>query len=70
MGEGRRRTRRAWMSKPSWYLQTTDDRILPPETQREMAERIGAKMLAVAASHMVLLSNPEAVAGMIEEAAA
>jgi len=32
----------AWRSKPSWYLLTTDDRMIPPPAQRTMAERAGA----------------------------
>lgn len=51
----------AWKSKPSSYLITTDDKILSPETQRALVKRIGAKATEVAASHLVLLSQPEAV---------
>src|SRR5207245_11452772 len=32
----------AWRSKPSWYLVTTDDRMIPPSLQREMSERAGS----------------------------
>lgn len=55
----------AWQSKPSWYLVTTEDRILNPETQREMAKQIKATMKELATSHMPLLSNPQAVADII-----
>jgi hypothetical protein len=34
--------RPAWRAKPSWYLVTTDDRMIPPPAQRAMCERIGA----------------------------
>lgn len=59
----------AWKAKPSWYLRTTEDRILNPKTQTTMAERIGAKTQETAASHMVIVSDPEAVVRIIDEAA-
>jgi len=60
----------AWRSKPSWYLVATDDRMIPPPAQRAMAERAGASVSEVAASHSVYLSQPEAVAALIKRAAA
>jgi len=59
----------AWRSKPSWYLVATDDRMIPPPAQRAMAERAGASVSEVAASHSVYLSQPEAVAALIKQAA-
>ena len=61
-------TEPAWRTKPSWYLLTTEDRILPPPAQRMMAERAGATAVEVAGSHAVLLSHPEAVASLIRTA--
>ncbi len=61
----------AWKRKPSAYLITTEDRILAPETQRVLARRIGATRVdEVAASHLVPLSQPEAVAQFIRASAA
>jgi pimeloyl-ACP methyl ester carboxylesterase len=59
----------AWRNKPSWYLVTTDDRMIPPPAQRSMAERAGATVVEVAGSHSIFLSQPAAVAGLIERAA-
>ena len=59
----------AWRSKPSWYLITTDDRMIPPPAQREMAARAGATVVEVAASHSIYVSQPAAVAELIEKAA-
>ena len=59
----------AWRAKPSWYLVTTDDRMIPPPAQRAMCERIGATTVEVAASHAVYLSQPDAVAALISAAA-
>jgi len=63
-------TEPAWRSKPSWYLLTTQDGMIPPPAQRTMAERIGATVSEVAASHSVYVSQPEAVATLIARAAA
>jgi len=59
----------AWRSKPSWYLVTTEDRMIPPAAQRFMAERAGATVAEVAASHAVYVSQPQAVAELIKTAA-
>jgi pimeloyl-ACP methyl ester carboxylesterase len=59
----------AWRSKPSWYLVTTDDRMIPPSAQRTMAERIGATVTETPGSHAVYVSNPGVVAGLISQAA-
>jgi pimeloyl-ACP methyl ester carboxylesterase len=59
----------AWRSKPSWYLVATDDRMIPPPAQRSMAERSGATVVEVAGSHSIFLSQPAAVAELIQQAA-
>ena len=60
----------AWRSKPSWYLVSTEDRMIPPDAQRAMAKRAGANVVeAKGASHSVYISQPEAVAKAIEAAA-
>jgi pimeloyl-ACP methyl ester carboxylesterase len=62
-------TEPAWRQKPTWYLVTTDDRMIPPSAQRAMAERIGATVTETPASHSVYLSQPQAVVGLIKQAA-
>jgi pimeloyl-ACP methyl ester carboxylesterase len=59
----------AWRSKPSWYLVTTEDRMIPPPAQRFMSERAGATLVEVAGSHAVFLSQPAVVASLIVQAA-
>lgn len=59
----------AWKDKPSWYLVASDDRMIPPDAQRTMAERAGAEVSETAASHSIYVSKPTAVVAMIEEAA-
>jgi len=60
----------AWRTTPGWYLVTAEDRMIPPPAQHAMAERIGATVSEVAASHSVYVSQPEAVATLIAQAAA
>jgi pimeloyl-ACP methyl ester carboxylesterase len=59
----------AWRLKPSWYLVTTDDRMIPPPAQRAMSERTGSTVTEASASHSVYLSQPAAVAALITQAA-
>ncbi len=59
----------AWRVKPSWYLVTTEDRMIPPPAQRAMSERAGATEVEVAGSHAIYLSQPQAVAALIKQAA-
>ena len=60
----------AWKSKPSFYLVAADDHMIPPPAQRLMAKRAGATVKEVPGSHAVYVSNPKAVADLIEQAAA
>jgi pimeloyl-ACP methyl ester carboxylesterase len=59
----------AWKTKPSWYLVTTEDRMIPPVAQRAMSGRAGARVVEVAGSHSIYVSQPLAVADLIVEAA-
>ena len=59
----------AWKTKPSWYLVATDDRMIPPPAQRFMSKRAGSTVTEVPGSHAVYVSQPAAVAALIERAA-
>lgn len=59
----------AWKHKPSWYLVATEDRMIPVDAQRLMAKRAGATTVDHAGSHAVYVSQPQAVAKLIENAA-
>jgi pimeloyl-ACP methyl ester carboxylesterase len=59
----------AWHEKPVWGVVATDDRALSPDLERWMYRRAHAKVTEVKASHVVYISQPEAVAKVIEEAA-
>ncbi len=59
----------AWKAKPSWYLLTTEDKMIPPDAQRLMSKRAGATVVEVKGSHAVYVSQPQAVVLLIEKAA-
>jgi pimeloyl-ACP methyl ester carboxylesterase len=62
-------TQPAWRAKPSWYLVTTEDKMIPPDAQRAMSKRAGSTVVEVKGSHAVYVSQPQAVAHFIEQAA-
>jgi pimeloyl-ACP methyl ester carboxylesterase len=59
----------AWKAKPSWFLLAEEDRMIAPETQRWMAERMGAKIRTHHVDHTPMHTAPDVVAGVILEAA-
>jgi pimeloyl-ACP methyl ester carboxylesterase len=59
----------AWKTKPSWYLLAEEDRMIVPETQRYMAERMGAKIRTHKVDHSPMHTAPDIVVGVILEAA-
>jgi pimeloyl-ACP methyl ester carboxylesterase len=59
----------AWRTRRSWYVLATEDRVIPPATQRRMATRARSVITEVRASHAVYISQPEAVADAIDAAA-
>ena len=59
----------AWRVKPSWYLVATEDRMIPPAAQRAMSKRAGSTVVEVKGSHAIYVSQPGAVAALIEQAA-
>jgi len=62
-------TEPAWRVKPSWYLVVTEDKMIPPDAQRAMAKRAGSTVVEVKGSHAIYVSQPAAVAALIEQAA-
>jgi pimeloyl-ACP methyl ester carboxylesterase len=62
-------TEASWKAKPSYYLIAKDDKMIPPQAQRGMSQRINASVVEVAGSHAVYVSQPKAVADLIKKAA-
>jgi pimeloyl-ACP methyl ester carboxylesterase len=62
-------TKPAWKKKPSFYLVATEDRMIPPDAQRAMSKRAGAKVVEKRGSHAIYVSQAKSVASFIEDAA-
>jgi len=62
-------THPAWKTKPSWYLVSANDQIIPPDVERMYAKRMKAVTEEVAGSHVAFVSHPDVAAHLIEEAA-
>jgi pimeloyl-ACP methyl ester carboxylesterase len=62
-------TAAAWKSKPSWAIVATEDKAINPDTERQMYKRAGSVVTEIKASHVVFVSQPRAVAAVIEAAA-
>ena len=60
----------AWKSLPSWYLVAQNDEAIPPDAERQFAERMGATTVEVPSSHVAMASHPQEVTELIEKAAA
>ena len=59
----------AWLTKPSWYMVASEDRVLSPKLEAMMAQTINADTTTVRSSHVIMLSRPDAVADVITHAA-
>ena len=59
----------AWKTIPSWYLVASQDKAIPPATQRFMAQRAGATTVEVRSSHVPMISEPDATTRLILDAA-
>jgi pimeloyl-ACP methyl ester carboxylesterase len=60
----------AWRTLPSWYLVAQNDEAIPPDAERQFAERMGATTVEVPSSHVAMVSHPADVAELVEQAAA
>jgi pimeloyl-ACP methyl ester carboxylesterase len=58
----------AWKSVPSWYLVATDDQAIPAEAEMQFAKRMGATTVEVPSSHVAMVSHPDQVVDLIEQA--
>ena len=62
-------TEPAWRDKSTWYMVTTEDRMIPPVAQRSMSSRMDATVVEESGSHAIYVSRPQVVADLIERAA-
>lgn len=63
-------TTAAWKSKPTYWLLTTQDKMIPTPAQRVMAARAKAHVTEVDSNHAVMLAHPDIVVSYIEKIAA
>jgi pimeloyl-ACP methyl ester carboxylesterase len=61
-------TEPAWKTKPSWFLISTEDRMIPPPAQQFMSKRAGSKVVEAKGSHAIYVSKPAAVVELVETA--
>jgi pimeloyl-ACP methyl ester carboxylesterase len=59
-----------WDTKPNWYILCTEDHTVHPDLQRWVSKRMGAKVTEIKSSHVPMLSHPDIVADVINQAAA
>jgi pimeloyl-ACP methyl ester carboxylesterase len=59
----------AWRSLPSWYLVAANDEAIPPDAQRQFAQRMGATTVEIASGHVAMVSHPDETASLIKTAA-
>jgi len=59
----------AWKTKKSWYIVSTEDKMIPPDAERGMAKRANAEVMEIKASHAVYISHAGEVANVIQKAA-
>jgi pimeloyl-ACP methyl ester carboxylesterase len=58
----------AWKTKPSWFLVTTKDRVVPVELARNMAHKLNAETVEVASCQAVIVAHPEEASSLIIKA--
>ena len=59
----------AWKSHPAWFLVSAGDEAIPPDAERQFAQRMGATTVEVGSGHLAMISHPGDVAQLIETAA-
>jgi pimeloyl-ACP methyl ester carboxylesterase len=59
----------AWKSLPSWFLVAANDEAIPPDAERQFAQRMGATTVEVPSGHVAMVSHPDEVAQLIQAAA-
>jgi pimeloyl-ACP methyl ester carboxylesterase len=67
---GREMGAAAWKALPTWYMVAESDEAIPPDAERQFAQRMGASTVEVASSHVPMVSHPEAFVELIQTAAA
>jgi pimeloyl-ACP methyl ester carboxylesterase len=59
----------AWKSLPSWFVVATNDEAIPPDAERQFAQRMNATTVEVTAGHLAMVTHPDTVVDLVEQAA-
>jgi pimeloyl-ACP methyl ester carboxylesterase len=59
----------AWRSLPTWFVVAENDEAIPPDAERQFAERMGATTIEVPSGHLAMVTQADAVTDLIEKAA-
>ena len=59
----------AWKALPSWFIVATNDEAIPPDAERQFAERMGATTVEVESGHLAMVTHADVVVEQIEAAA-
>ena len=59
----------AWKSLPSWFVVAANDEAIPPDAERQFAQRMGATTVEVASGHLAMVTHPDTIVDLIEQAA-
>jgi pimeloyl-ACP methyl ester carboxylesterase len=58
----------AWKNVPTWYAVAQNDEAIPPDAERQFAQRMGATVIELASSRVAMTSHPDEVAALIQSA--
>jgi pimeloyl-ACP methyl ester carboxylesterase len=58
----------AWKALPAWFVVAKNDEAIPPDAERQFAARMGATTIEIDAGHLVMITHPEVVVDLIEQA--
>jgi pimeloyl-ACP methyl ester carboxylesterase len=58
----------AWKTRPTWFAVAQHDEVIPPDAERQFAQRMGATTVEVDSSHVVMISHPDDVTTLIQSA--
>lgn len=59
----------AWKSLPSWFVVAANDEAIPPDAERQFAQRMKATTVEVTAGHLAMVTHPDTVVDLVELAA-
>jgi pimeloyl-ACP methyl ester carboxylesterase len=59
-----------WKGAPSWFVVATEDEAIPPDAERQFASRMGATTVEVDAGHLAMVTHPDTVVELVDQAAA